>query len=85
MKNIFRKSDNVGNLRTLYCHNNELTTMEQVVSWFVLYLGYEIGEAVMMAYIINDSKKAIVFKGEIKQLEQLSKIFNSKGLETSIE
>ena len=82
-ENIFK--NNSENEKILYCYNNDTTSIDQVVAWFVLYMGYSVPYAVMLASIINNDKRAPIYKGTDKQLETLKRIFENKGLKTSIE
>lgn len=82
IENIFeqKRKDKI-----LYCHNNDKTSIEEVVALFNLYLGYNIPVAVNLAYLINDEKKLAIYKDSRENLEKLKKIFLKKGLKMSIE
>lgn len=71
--------------KTLYCLNNEINTLDDVVSWLVMYFGYTVKQSVQLSHKINDEGQAAIYKGTEKELLDLSIILNSNGLETNIE
>ena len=77
--------EEIKNNKILYCYNNNNISFDDVVSWFTLYLGYDIASSVILSYIINDHKKAAIYRGSKKELQLLSKILNKRGLKTFIK